>query len=167
MKIEEIRASFAGRSLRPVTTSILDDDYEEALRLFDEYGLDPDEGFRLVFGLGMAEFKRQSRTDLSDDDAIKQLNRIEGAFVGMRHKAFLLALDNEKMELARNGWIRENQALTGRVQQLLNEIADLRGQPRPAPPPMSADDQLEAPAFLDEEEKRDRNKRFWDRFLGR
>lgn len=151
VEISDIRAGFAGKSSRRIEVDILTEDFDAALKLFEEKDVEPDEGFRIALFAGLAELKRQSTMSEEDEESlVKQLNRLDSAYVGMKNKAYRLALDNERMELARNGWIVELGAAQDLVRQLRARIAELEGKPmRPTPEAAKAVQQeleLEAPA---------------------
>ncbi|MFN8535056.1 MAG: hypothetical protein U0556_16075 [Dehalococcoidia bacterium] len=148
MEIPDIRQSLLGQPTRKIEVDILEDDYQDMLRLFEDRGVEESEGFRLALLAGVAELRRQSTmSDEDEESLVKQLNRMDSAYVGMKHKAYLLALDNERMELARNGWEVELQALRRMVAQLRGDAAPpvLRDDPAATPP---GDWTLEAPANL-------------------
>lgn len=170
MEIPEIRASLLGTPTRRLEIDILEDDYEAMLRLFAERGLTVDEGVRLALFTGLAELRRQGDDSGDEASLTKQLNRLEGAYVGMKHKAYLLALDNERMELARNGWEVELQALRRMIAQLRGDAAPpaLR-EPPPEPNRRPDDWDLEAPANLMDDEPADNGggKSLWQRITGR
>src|SRR5262245_60073947 len=100
MEISDILASFAGKQTRELTIMVLEEDYEEAMRLFEAREIDPEEGFAVAMGAGLAELRRQEGEE-DEESLVKQLNRLDSAMVGLRLKAFYLAKDNERMELAR------------------------------------------------------------------
>lgn len=145
--------------------------------LFTERGLTDDEGVRLALFTGLADLRRQAQPEADDESLVRQLNRLEGAYIGMKHKAYLLALDNERMELARNGWEVELDALRRLVAQLrgaetaVSPPAQPEAPARPTEPAATrpTDDwELEAPAYLmdDEPAERSGGKSFWRRIRG-
>ena len=148
MTIEEIRDSFAGQSVRRVSFDLLSDQYEAALELFRTQNVNEEEGFRIAAIAGLTDMKRQAESALTDNDLMKQLNRMESAYIGMSNKAYALSKDNEMMELSRNGWIFENRALIARVRQLEEKLAELGASPRGELAfPVEEEPQLEAPAY--------------------
>lgn len=166
MTIEEIRDSFAGKSIRRVSFDLLDDQYELALELFRSRDVTEEEGFRVAAIAGLTEMKREAEANLEDDSLMKQLNRMESAYIGMANKAFALSKDNELMELSRNGWIFENRALTNRIRLLEEQLAALGKSPRgDLDFPTEQEPALEAPAFADSptiiENEGEKPKRGW------
>lgn len=177
MEIPEIRASLLGQSTRRIEIEVLEEEYRAMRELFAERGLTDDEGVRLALFTGIAELRRQGQTEPDTESLVRQLNRLEGAYVGMKHKAYLLALDNERMELARNGWEVELDALRRLVAQLRGTETAVSPPPhseapaRPTEPAATrpaGDWELEAPAYLTDDEPTERSggKSFWRRIRG-
>jgi hypothetical protein len=169
VEIPEIRASLLGKPTRRVEIDILEDDYQAMLGLFAERGLTEDEGLRLALFTGLVELRRQGEGAEDEESLVKQLNRLESAYVGMKHKAYLLALDNERMELARNGWEVELRALRHMVAQLRGDAAPPAVKAPPPEPAGRPDDwELEAPANLMDDQPADGGgKSLWQRIIGR
>ncbi|MCS6802132.1 MAG: hypothetical protein RMM58_05915 [Chloroflexota bacterium] len=178
MQIPEIRASLLGQPARRIAIDILEEDYRAMLDLFAERGLTEEEGVRLALFTGLAELRRQGEAETDEESLVKQLNRLEGAYIGMKHKAYLLALDNERMELARSGWEVELEALRRMVAQLRGQEAPAAAAPHASSPPPSPENtpprrpddwELEAPAHLmdDEPAAKGAGKSLWRRLTGR
>ncbi len=169
MEIVDILASFAGKQTRELSIMILEDDYQEAMRLFESREIDPDEGFLVALAAGMAEIRRQESADLDEDSLSKQLNRLDSALVGLRLKAFYLAKDNERMEMATQGWKTENEGL----RQLVNRLRAELGQTPPiiAPPVVAAQsmeyDPNEEPGEGQDEREERGSGNFWSRLRGK
>ncbi|MCL6648627.1 MAG: hypothetical protein K6U89_09865 [Chloroflexi bacterium] len=171
MEIAEIRQSLLGKPTRRLELELLEEDYRQMLAVFAERGLEERAGLLTALALGVAELRRQGEQP-SEDDLVKQLNRLESAYVAMKHKAFLLARDNERMELARSGWEVELAALRKLLAELKGEAAPpaVREAPAGEEPARPPDWELEAPAFLEEEPRSaaEGSKRsLWRRLTGR
>jgi hypothetical protein len=101
--------------------------------------------------------ERDAREGVDDDTAIKQLNRIDSAYIGMKNKAFLLMKDNERMELSRSGYIAENELLRKRLARLEQELLAYRESGEPA--------RQDAPGH--DVNVDDNSRSWWDRIRGR
>lgn len=127
MEIHEINSGFAGKTHQTITVELLDEDVAEAEALFASREIEPADGFRAALIAGIVQMKHESQADESDETLFKQINRIDSAYISMKNKAYLLSLDNQRMELSRNGWIVENEGLRAKVNQLSEELQRLRG----------------------------------------
>jgi hypothetical protein len=127
LEIHEINKSFAGKTHSTISVDLLDEEIAKAHELFASRGIDDADGFRAALVSGLVQMRMEAKADESDETLFKQLQRIDSAYISMQNKAYLLSLDNQQMELSRNGWLIENEGLRARVLQLTEELQRLKG----------------------------------------
>jgi hypothetical protein len=127
LEIHEINKSFEGKTHSTISVDLLDEEINKAQELFASRGVEDADGFRAALVSGLVQMRMEAKADESDESLFKQLQRIDSAYISMQNKAYLLSLDNQQMELSRNGWLTENEGLRARVLQLTEELQRLKG----------------------------------------
>lgn len=127
-----------GTKGRKVEVQMLEETYEEAMRLAAENGWDEAEALLIVFANGLAYLKGERRLDsvAGDEGDLKsallemteRCMEMESMYAAMKFRAYYLAEDRRTLELNVTGLRLDNNAMRKRLFEYRSEVEELKAQ---------------------------------------